>query len=252
MAEAKQKDVYDDLLDYYLAQRQTVPNLKESKELVKVRFSEEEAKAAMQLPSWYKPGGISSKEVAERLGADAGEMEELLDRKANEGAIFARENKETGEVLYSLWDFGRLLAMYQPGRTDELFVKVKELREKMWKNGKVHTDFIPSGYPMSRVIPYEKGIAEGEEITSTDTVESTVDQTRSIAIAGCPCRVVDQRCDHEIMNCVHFDDLADYFVKYQGGSYVTPDECKGLIEENVQNGLVTTLSNYQTVNLFGY
>ena len=247
MPSTKVNDVYDDLLKYYISQGQPISNLKESKELVKVRFSEEEARAAMQLPSWYKPGGITSKEVAEKLGADAVEMEELLDRKANEGAIYARENKETEEVLYSLWDFGRLSSMYQPGRTDDLFLKVKELREKLWKGGVVHRNFSPSGYPRARVIPYHKGIAEGEEITPTDTVEFTLDQARSIAIAGCPCRVLDQRCDFEVMTCVQFNDMADYFVNYQGGSYISKEECKELIEKNVEDGLVATLSNYQSI-----
>jgi Pyruvate/2-oxoacid:ferredoxin oxidoreductase delta subunit len=250
MAEAKQRDVYDDLLDYYLAQRQAVPNLKESKELVKVRFTEEEARVAMNLPSWYK-GGLTSKEVAQNMGADAEEIEELLDRKAREGVFFARENRDTGEVTYALFDFGRLAAMYEPGRTDELFLKVKELREKLWKGGQKHNTFAPSGYPNTRVIPYQKGIAEGEEITPTDTVDFTVNQARTIAIAGCPCRVVDQRCDFEVMNCVHFDDMADYFVKYQNGRYISKEECKELIEKNVQDGLITTLANYQSL-LYGY
>ena len=250
MATVKEKDVYDDLLDHYVALGQPVRNLKESKELVKVRYTEEEAKVVMTLPHWYD-AGITSKEVAQKMGADAEEMEKILDKKAREGCCFARENKDTGEVLYSLWDFSRLASMYQPGRTDELFLKVKELREKLWKGGVVHTNFAPSGYPRARVIPYAKGIAEGEEITPTDTVENTLDKTRAVAIAGCPCRVVDQRCDHEILNCVHFDDMADYFVKYQNGRYITQDECKGLIEESVGNGLVTTLANYQELK-YGY
>jgi Pyruvate/2-oxoacid:ferredoxin oxidoreductase delta subunit len=250
MAEAKQRDVYDDLLDYYVALRQPVPNLKESKELVKARFSEEEARVAMNLPSWYK-GGVASRETAEKMGADPDEMEALLDRKAREGVFFAREDKETGEVLYALWDFGRLSSFYEKGRTDDVFLKVRELREKLWKGGQVHNTFPPSGYPNSRVIPYARGIAEGEEITPTDTVENTIEKTRAIAIAGCPCRTMDQRCDHETMNCVQFDDMADYFVKYHNGRYITQDECRNLIEENVQNGLVTTLANYQSIK-YGY
>ena len=41
--------------------------------------------------------------------------------------------------------------------------------------------------------------------------------------------------------------MADYFFKYQNGRYITQEECKGLIEENVQNGLITTLSNYNSL-----
>jgi hypothetical protein len=123
MAKSKPKDIYDELLEYYVSQRQSVLNLKEAKELVQVRFTQEEARVAMNLPSWYR-GGVTSAELAEKTGADAAEMEELLDRKAREGCFFAREDKETGEVRYSLWDFGRLSAMYDPTRTDDEFMKV--------------------------------------------------------------------------------------------------------------------------------
>ena len=60
MPKGKTRDVYDDLLDYYLALRQPVPNLKEAKEIVKLRFTEEEARVALNLPGWLK-GGLTSK-----------------------------------------------------------------------------------------------------------------------------------------------------------------------------------------------
>ncbi|MBI4596083.1 MAG: 4Fe-4S binding protein [Candidatus Tectomicrobia bacterium] len=250
MSENKPIDIYDDLLDYYLALRQPVPNFKEVKEIVKLRFTEKEAQVALNLPHWYKPG-LTSTEVASKMGTNSDEMEKLLDRKAREGVFFAREKKDTGEVLYSLWDFGRLSAFYEKDRTDELILKIRELREKMWKAGQVHNLFPPSGYPMSRVIPYPNGIAEGEEITPTDTIEFTIEKTRAIAVAGCPCRSIDQRCNHEVMTCIHFDDMADYFVKYQGGRYLRQEEIKDFAEQNVKNGLVITLANYQSI-FYGY
>jgi len=246
MAKIKEKDVFDKLLDYYQSFREYIPNHREAKKIVEIRFTEEEAEIALKLPGWLK-GGITSKALAKEIDMDAEELEELLDRKACDGAFFARENKETGEVSYSIWDFGRLSGFYQPGRTDKMFIETSKLNEKMWKKGTNP----PSGYPMSRVIPYAKGIAEGEKITPTDTVEYTTEKARTIAVAGCPCRIALQKCDHEVMNCIHFDDMADYFVKYQGGRYLTPEECKTLIEENVENGLITTLANYQSI-LFGY
>ena len=250
MGNTKTKDVYDELLDYYVSQHQNVPNLKEAKKLVKVRFTEEEARVALNLPTWYRRG-IPAKELAEKMAAVPAEMEALLHRKAREGVFFARADKETGEVWYSLWDFGRIAAFYDPNRSDAVFLQVKELREKLWKGGQVHNAFPPSGYPLSRVIPYAKGIADGEKITPTDTVESTIEKTRAIAVAGCPCRAVDRRCDKEVMTCIHFDDMADYFVQYQNGRYLSQEECKNLIEENVRGGLVTTLANYQDI-FYGY
>lgn len=60
-----------------------------------------------------------------------------------------------------------------------------------------------------------------------------------------------RRCDKEVMTCIHFDDMADYFVQYQNGRYLSQEECKNLIEENVRGGLVTTLANYQDI-FYGY
>ena len=242
MAKDNKKDVYDELMEYYISLGQGAPNMKESKELLKARFTEKDARIAMMLPFW-KEKGVTSKALAakENLGAD--KLEAALDRMAREGILFARENSETGEAEYTLWEYGRLTAFYQPGRTDKAFKKATAIWEKFYKNGSGR----PSKYPLNRVLPYAKGIAEGEEITPTETVEFTLENLRAIAVAGCPCRVGLKKCDAEIMTCFQFDDMADYFVKYHGGRYMTPEESKAFIEKHVEGGLITTAINYETI-----
>jgi ferredoxin len=245
MAEkVNERDIYDDLKDYYISLRQPVPNFKQVRELLETIFSPEEAQLALLLPH-LSQGGLTLAQAAEKAGKGQEEIGKRLEDMAHKGVVFVTGCAPGKEKQYSLWDFGRIPMLYDPNRKDPATQKIKELREKMWTSGWSLMTLPGSSYPLPKIIPYEQGMTDSSDMHPSEKVSQIVQKPWKLATANCPCRVTFEKCDKPIFNCIQFNDMAEYFIHYHGGKEITPEECQQIVEDSVKEGLVTTLLNHQ-------
>jgi len=248
MAEA---DVYEKLRKKISLWPIKVPRTRETMEMLKTIFTEEEAEFLTHFTAPYQDAETMD-QIVERTGKPRKKVQAIVDRLVSRGLLFRFTSKRDGNVYYSL------LPMV-PGIFEYYFVSVRDSDEKR-KVAELFEKYYMSGggmeggasnYPWARVMPIEKTVTLDKEI-STDLVifpyekmSDFIKNARRIAVINCACRT-KKKCDHPLETCLVFDYFAEYFVERGFGRYLSLEEALELLEEMEKAGLVHSTTNVQT------
>ncbi len=214
--------------------------------MVEELFTPEQASVNNALPA--KPA--TAKEIADLIGRDGTEIENILEGMANGGLCTA--NRRDGTVYYGG-------AIFMPGILEYLFMRGTETdRDK--KLARLIVDYkkaCDAIQPKSerketfagmRVITVDKTIDEESTVHTYDQVKTYIDQTDLIATAACYCRQEAKLLDEDIHDmpinvCMSFGPGANFVIDRLGGRKLTKEEAIAVLDETEKAGLVHMTRN---------
>lgn len=256
MAKSDQS-VYDKLRLHYNKEGSAVVR-KILLQILKLRFTPEEAELALLIPSdSVEDFTITIEELVEKSGLDESKVRNMVDQMTEKGIIQWQRNPENTdwrkdpqkEDSMRLFDFD--YSMYTPmvgdGTTDDMKLKVTELREKLCQLGfsLQDTDLESSRYPIARWLPAEDFIDPSDKLEPWESFSHFIEQAGLITAVACGCRATSHKCNRSVYSCFHFDDDAYHWVNYMGARPLTKEEAIQL-QKDVQkeDGLVIQGENH--------
>ncbi|NPV59335.1 MAG: 4Fe-4S binding protein [Actinobacteria bacterium] len=208
-------------------------------EILKIFFSEEEARVALGLG--FRP--FSVEDVARRAGVDAETARRCLDSLADKGVVFVRE--KDGKRGYALLPV-------MPGIFEFPYMKGmgEEMREKLtplWRSylPKLGTRFGGTETRFSRIIPIQEEVESEPGVLPYQKVYDMIDRAKVVGIATCACRDMERNCDAPREACMLFDETCTYLVERGFGRYLSKEEMKEKLREFDRAGLVHQINNVQ-------
>ncbi len=230
-------NVYEELRDLLDKMPTGCPPAPEVIEILKILFSEREAKVALGLR--YRPGPAEA--VAERAGVALDEAAECLECLADKGVVYARQ--KNGELGYSLLPImpGLFEFPYMKGKHDETIEKLTPL----WKEylPKVTAGFGSPSTAVMRVVAIQEEVESEPGVLTYEMVYEMIDRARVTGLAYCACRELEQACDGPREACMIFDDTCTFLVERGFGRYLSKQEMKEKLRECDDAGLVHQVNN---------
>jgi Fe-S-cluster-containing hydrogenase component 2 len=201
-------------------------------------FQEDEARTYLAMSMMSEP----AQTIAQRLGEEAQEVSERLERMVDKGLIFKVGKK--GVTKYGAAPFVVGSYEYQVGNMDKEFAR---LFEQYFTEA-----FGPksmSNIPLMRTIPVNKSIDHSWAVAPYEDLKEIVKGKEKIAVANCVCRVqqglVDHQCDKPLEVCLVFGSHAQYYVDKLMGRWITSDEALKILDQCEEAGLVPQPFNDQ-------
>ena len=236
------KDVYQRLAEFLDTFPQRYPlNTESGIELKMLRhiFTPEDAEMVMKL----KSSPESAAEVAERIGADPEETEQVLYEMSRKGQIF--RTGKPGNYRYMATAFLVGIIEFQMNRmTPEMARDMEEfapiLYEATWMKGTTRD---------LRTIPISESIAPETRVMPYESAEEAIRAARVIGVSDCMCRrmkeLVDEPCSKPVEVCFHFGSGTHYFVENGMGRYISQEEALDILKKGQEAGLVCQVSSSQ-------
>jgi Pyruvate/2-oxoacid:ferredoxin oxidoreductase delta subunit len=244
-------DVYERLREKISLWPIKVPRTRESLEMLRTWFTEEEAEFLAHFTAPYQDGETLDK-IVEKTGKPREKVQAIVDRLVSRGLLFKYASKRDGNVYYSLMPMvpGMFELYFASGRESDEKRKVAELFEKYYMNGG-GMELGASNYPLARVMPVEKTITLNQKISTGlaifpyEKMSEFIKTSRKIAAINCACRT-KKPCSHPLEVCIVFDHTAEFMVERGYGRYLNVEEAMKVIEDCEKAGLVHTTVNTQT------
>jgi ferredoxin/DNA-binding MarR family transcriptional regulator len=222
------------------------PDKPELREILKILFTEEEAKlgAVLSLQPFREPVEV----IAERVGKDKEEVEKMLDKMAEKGLVYVAPKK--GKKCYALLPMvpGIFELQFMKGGTSE--------REK--KLAKLFNDYYMSGWgkegwsfkvPFARAIPIQEHIPSNATVQPYDQVKHLIENATDMALSYCFCRheheLLDKSCGRPKDVCMLFGPFVEYAVSHGFAWRATKEEMLAALERAEEAGLIHVSDNIQ-------
>ncbi len=223
-----------------------VPESPDSMEIIKARYTAEEADFLTGMP--YKLTKLA--DLSELKQIDESELGVLLDDMAQKGLVW-RSVYEDG-VRYSLNDlfFVIMRSTFWPGREDKTSVSVAKQTNKYYYSG-LFEDLNKMSLGGLRTVPIHTTVEDTREIRPYEDVVAILDKFEYFTVSACPCRqrkkldpdYEESKKPSEV--CLHFDDLGRYIVGSGMGREITREETEAILKKSANAGLVHGVSNWE-------
>jgi ferredoxin len=228
-----------------------VPRTKEAIEMLKILFTEEEARFLTHFTAPYKDPETMEM-IVERTGNRRERVQAIVDHLVSRGLLFKFTHKNDGKVYYSLMPMvpGIFEFYFSSGGASDEKVKVGELFEKHYVSGG-GLEAGASDYPWARVMPIERTITVNKEISAGlaifpyEKMSEFIKTSRKIAVINCACRT-KKKCRHPLETCLVLDYYAEFMVERGSGRYLSVEKALELLERMEKAGLVHSTINTQT------
>lgn len=228
--------IYEKLRELFDLNPMGCPPAPEIIAILKILFSEDEARVAAGLG--YLP--LPPQEIAERSGVSLDFAQNHLESLANKGIVFARE--KDGLWGYALVNTFHLFENpYRKGAPDETLEKLSPLWKKYGET--MMKGFGSETTALFRVIPIQKKISSHAEILPHEQVLSLIDNAKAVGIGHCACRELERKCDAPREACMMFDATCTFLVERGFARYITKEEAKEKIKAFEEAGLVRQVNN---------
>lgn len=231
------EDVYEKLRELLDRHPFGCPPAPEINKILKILFTEEEARVALGLG--FRP--FSVEQIAKRSEVEPKEAKERLESLSDKGLVFAREKN-------GVWGYALLNAInifenpYRKGVHDKTINELTPL----WKQYRSTTFDQSLGNQTTsilRVIPIQKKIETRAEVLPYEKVYEMIDQAKVVGITRCPCREFEQNCDAPREACMVFDATCTFLAERGFARYLTKEEMKLKLREFDEMGLVRQVNN---------
>ncbi len=213
------------------------PSSPEIYEILKNLFTEEEAEVASCMV--FVPKAVDW--IAKRAKVEQNEVQMILETLANKGVIYARKkDNEWGYALLPIMP-GIFEFPYMKGKKK----KIPENLSNLWKSymPKFLKEVGSSRMRFSRVIPIEDEIITIPAILTYEMVYKLIDCAKTVGIAHCACRELEQKCNASREACMIFDETCDFLVQRGFARYLSKEEMKEKLLKFDEEGLVHQVNN---------
>jgi len=247
----EEADVYEKLREKISLWPIKVPRTRETIEMLKILFTEEEAEFLIHFTAPYQDSETMD-QIIERTGKSREEVQVIVDRLVSRGLLFRYTSRRDNQVYYSLMPMvpGIFEFYFSSGRDSDEKRKVANLTEKAYLDG-YGLEAGASNYPWARVMPIEKTITLDKKINAELTIfpyekmSEFIKTSPRMAVINCACRT-KKKCDHPLETCLVFGYSAEFMVERGYGRYLDVEESLELLEECEKAGLVHSTTNVQT------
>ena len=241
--------IYDKLVDALNA-RTGYPCLKcpELITILEFLFTPQEAELAVRMPT----GLVTAETLAQDIGGDPKEVEDVLEGLADKGLVSTQEIEGVRNYVLIPLLPGTFEIQLMRGETDDHAKKLARLFQNYFDaTRQAETPAAPRTYttvPFARVITVEEEIPAGVEIHPYDTVSGYIAQADSISVGTCYCRhfaelLGNDPCDRPKENCFSFGTQAKFLVERGFNKPVSKEEALKILDEAEKAGLVHCSSN---------
>ncbi len=211
--------------------------------LVRAAYTPEEASFLTGLPFQAR----SLEELAETKRMPSAELRTKLDEMAQKGQVFRVVQGDTVLYMPNELFFNAHRAAFWPQRDDE-----RNTAMAPWSNRYYYDYWKQFDYTHLkglRVLPIEGTIEDTRQILPYEEVAKLLDSIDYFAVSICACRHRKQldpdstSCNHLMETCFHFGALGRYTVENDMGREITKEECKEVLRQCAEDGLVHALAN---------
>jgi len=207
-------------MDYYqrLANRLDefptgAPNTEHLQQILKILFTEEEAKIASQLP--LQPMREKLSKLADQMGIEPERLKPILEALGDKGLVFS--HPKDGEPAYALlplvpgiFELQFMKAGYDP-KSKALARLFNDYYYSGW--GKASFSFKTS---YTRTIPIQQAVAPGQTIEPYQNVRDIIENSKWMALTNCFCRheheLIGDACNKPKDVCMVFGPFVDFAV----------------------------------------
>lgn len=198
--------------------------------------SDQEADLLNRLPATVE-------QLSQVSGKPVSELQALFDELFHRGAVF--EFVKDGATFYRL---PRHVVQFHdaninwPEAPEELLELWREFAETDYPGllELVTTINLPS---FMRVIPIGETIAARNQVLAYEDAAMMLQNARTIAVTGCPCRKLMKRCDKPVEACIQLDRGAEYVIKRGTGRKIDMEEAVAILKQSEAAGLVHMTEN---------
>ncbi|MCB2191251.1 MAG: 4Fe-4S binding protein [Deltaproteobacteria bacterium] len=235
-------DIYQRLADRLDELPEGFPSTPSGVELDILRkiFTPQEAEMALQL----RPLPETARDIAQRLGRPAREMEPILKGMAAKGQIATM--KMGGQQMYRMAPF--VVGIYEYQRRERLTPDLAALFEQ----------YLPTlsrkvgghGPHLTRVIPVNAGIKTDLDILPYEDVRQIIARAKSFRVQDCICRreqeMLGNPCKHTLQICLQYSMEEGAYDEFNlDGRIIDREEALRVIDQAEEEGLVHNTYNVQ-------
>ena len=212
-------------------------------QLVKAAYTPEEASFLIELPFQ----GKYLEELAEMKQIPSSELRVKLDEMAQKGQVFRTIRGDTISYRPNDLFFNTHRAAFWPERDDERNTAMAPWSNKYYYD--LWDQFDYTHMKGLRALPVDGTIEDTRQIWPYEEVAKVLDDMDYFAVSQCACRHRKQldpdstSCNHLMETCFHFGTLGRYTVENGMGREITKEECKEMLRQCAEDGLVHGLSN---------
>ena len=159
-------DVYEKLRKKISLWPIKVPRTRETIEVLRTLFTEEEAEFLIHFTAPYQDPETMG-QIVEKTGKSQEKVQAIVDRLILRGLLFRYTSRRDGQVYYSLMPMvpGIFEFYFSSGRDSDEKRRVAKALEKAYLDG-YGLEAGASNYPWARVMPIEKTITLDREIST--------------------------------------------------------------------------------------
>lgn len=201
-------------------------------EILKILFPEDEIDLALLLEFRLS----KTSDLAKRAGIDEAEASRKLEAMACRGSILSKKSGD--EMSYALLPNYPGLMEYPVMKGDE---KLRKRLAELWHSyymKDMGAELAAATPAWNRVLPAENAIPGDTEILPFEIASRMMEKNEAIAVADCPCRIMEKNCDKPLDVCISFDGIARFLVERGMGKLITLQEARDVLKRSEEAGLV--------------
>ena len=240
------KEVYKELLTIMQKRggRYAGMDIPEFYAMVEEMFTPEEAEVNNAMPR----GPFTSKDMAEGMGRDEGEVKEILESMANKGLCIAMKMNESQFYIRARFMPGILEFQFMPGKTTDRDKRLAKLIHAYKKACIAAEGPADTTFPVERVITVDKTVDAENTVHTYDQVQTYIDKYDPIAVTTCFCRhaaILRGEDIHGMPNevCMQFGAGAQFAIERLGGRKLTKEEARDVLNKAEEAGLIHMSQN---------
>lgn len=241
-----ESEVYEKFIEWFKTSPGGYPDSDDMIALLKARYTSEDAALLTNIPFDQR----TIEELAEIKQMTVEDLKPRLDALAQKGVVWNIFNY--GAYRYQLCD--PFLVFYRSvywggGRNSEHYVMAPLLNKTF---GPYFERFAHSHTRGLRTLPIEATVEDTRSIMPFEDVLKVLDDQDYFCVGNCSCKAKHnldpdhENCRHYPFeeNCVHFGDFARYMVENDHGREISREECRDILLECAEAGMVHGVSNW--------
>ncbi len=245
-----ENDVYKELALHLSSLGMGYPEKEELLEILRENFSPIEAEVALAIPTGVIPfEPVKIDEIKPRTNLQKEELQRILENLAARGLLFSKRLKD-GEIGYCLQQFGYGFpqTFFWKGMDTPNARKMAQLIVRYSKRDQLYEVYGKTKTKPLRYVPATSSLdPEEHAVFPFEMMEEVIKKAELIAVAHCPCRVtsrlIGKGCNHELENCIKYDELAEYLIDKSIGRRISKQEAIDIIKRSEEKGLVHLVDN---------
>ncbi len=189
---------------------------------------------------------LTAEQVAEKLGLDAGAMQEDLEDLFKKGLVFPRNLQDRKE-----WRFGKSsMQLHDAMQTGWMFFSDPDQLRRLWRGydeNEGYRDY-SKGYAeltdaLMRILPAWESVADDPNLQPFEDWREILKGAKVLSVVDCPCRLEIAACDRPVNVCVDFDRSAEYDIASGHGRQLSVDEALEIMSHAARSGLIHNVPN---------